>query len=170
MFRGINIKTGLWALLSSAILMVGFTGCATGNLEKIPRASVGSTQTVEYGTVVAVRHVHIEGESTNVGWSGGAIMGGAIGSTVGNGTGRTLATAGGAVAGGVIGSKIEKELTAKLAQEVTIELDDGGTVVVVQEVSDPEFTYGDRVSLLETAYGTSRVRHETFGDPMQFMQ
>ncbi len=89
-------------------------------------------------------------------------MGSAIGSTVGRGDGRVLASAGGAVAGAIVGEKVEKALTAKLAQELTIELDDGQTVVVVQELKEPAFQTGDRVSLLEARGGYARVRHEDF--------
>jgi len=135
-------------------------GCASSQLETIPKTASATTQTLDLGMVIAVRNVNIEGEVTNAGVYGGGVVGGALGSTVGRGTGSRIAAAVGAAAGAVVGPKIEKQLTKKVAQEITVELDDGGTVVVVQERTDPLFSAGDRVSLLEGRTGYSRVRHE----------
>ncbi|MBK1876898.1 glycine zipper domain-containing protein [Pelagicoccus mobilis] len=111
------------------------------------------------GTVVATRDVVIEGEATYVGHSSGAIMGSAVGQTVGKGSGRTLAAAGGAVVGGLVGGAVEKELSKKHAQELTVSLDDGGTVVVVQERKAPGFVEGDRVSVTHAPSGEAYVSH-----------
>ena len=72
------------------------------------------------------------------------------------------ASAGGAVAGAIVGQQVEKSLTKKLAQEITIEMDDGSTVVVVQEMKEPPFNAGDRVSVLESRGGYARVRREDY--------
>ncbi|MDQ8196832.1 glycine zipper domain-containing protein [Pelagicoccus enzymogenes] len=86
-------------------------------------------------------------------------MGSAIGQTAGDGTGRTLAAAGGAVVGGIVGGMVEKELSKKQAQELTVDLDDGHTVVVVQETKDIGFVEGDRVSVTHTPSGEAHVAH-----------
>lgn len=147
-------------IIATALAIAVFGGCASNQLDSVPSSASSTVQTLDLGTVIAVRDVNIEGESTNLGTYGGGVMGSAIGSTVGSGDGRIIAAAAGSVVGAVVGEKIEKELTKKIAQEITVEMDDGGTIVVVQERVEPIFSAGDRVSLLETRTGHARVRHE----------
>ena len=144
------------------LLLALVSGCASGGYPTVSSSTAGTTQTIDLGTVIATRPVKIEGESSQLGLYGGGIMGSAVGSTVGKGGGKVLASAGGAVVGAVVGQKIEKALTAQIAQEMTIELDDGRTIVVVQKLQEPEFHSGDRVSVLETRGGYARVRHEDY--------
>lgn len=92
-----------------------------------------------------------------MGHSSGAIVGSAVGQTMGNGSGRILASAGTAVVGGIVGGMVEKELTKKTAQELTIGLDDGVTVVVVQELKNAGFAEGDRVTVTHTPAGEAYV-------------
>lgn len=47
-----------------------------------------------------------------IGTVGGAVAGGAVGSQIGSGTGRTVATIGGALLGGFIGNRIGRSLEA----------------------------------------------------------
>ncbi len=144
--------------LASLLTVAPFQGCSTASHATIPRASAGKVQHLDSGTVVAVRPVTIDGEKTYLGISSGAIVGSAVGQSIGAGNdGRVLAGAVGAVAGAVIGSEVEKKLTEKVAQEVTISLDDGRTVVVVQEFEQPGFIAGDRVNVMETRVGDARV-------------
>ena len=157
-----DTKTKLISSAVAALLLLFISGCASGGYETVPNSSAGTTQSIDLGTVVGTRTVKIEGESGQLGLYGGGILGSAAGSTIGRGDGRTLASAGGAVAGAIVGRKIEKALTTKLAQEMTIELDDGRTLVVVQELKEPAFNSGDRVSVLETRNGDARVRHEDY--------
>lgn len=146
-----------------SIVLALLCGCASGGgYETVPRSSASTTQTLDQGTVVATRDVMIEGESSQLGLYGGGIMGSAVGSTVGSGDGQVLASAGGAVVGAVVGKQVEKAMTSKIAQEITIEMDDGSTIVVVQELQEPRFSSGDRVSVLEARGGYARVRHEDY--------
>ena len=149
-------------IICGVLALALFSGCASSQFETVPSSAAGTTQSIDMGTVIATRTVKIEGNATNLGTYGGGVMGSAVGSTIGRGDGRTLASAGGAVAGAVVGRKVEKALSAKMAQEVTIELDDGRTVVVVQEMQEPPFQSGDRVSVMETRTGIARIRHEDF--------
>jgi len=161
-----DFKTkGIVGTLCSLILAL-MCGCASGGgYETVPRTSAGTAQSLDQGTVVATRNVKIEGESSQLGLYGGGIMGSAVGSTVGSGDGRVLASAGGAVVGAVVGQQVEKAMTSKIAQEITIEMDDGNTVVIVQELQEPRFSTGDRVSVLEARGGYARVRHEDYTVP-----
>ncbi|MDQ8203380.1 glycine zipper domain-containing protein [Pelagicoccus sp. SDUM812003] len=125
----------------------------------MPRSVAGQVQRVDPGTVVATRTVEIDGEATYLGQSGGAIVGSAVGQSIGSGDGRILASAGGAVVGGIVGGMVEKELSKKRAQELTISLDDGNTVVVIQELEDVGFIEGDRVNVSQTRAGEALVAH-----------
>ena len=146
-------------LLLGIVAAVFFQGCASSAYETVPRNTSGKLHSVSSGTIVATKNVVIEGQSSRLGQASGAIAGSAIGQTIGKGSGRTLATAGGAVVGGIVGDMVEKELTKKQAQELTVSLDDGGTVVVVQVRRDPGFVEGDRVSVTHTPTGEAHVAH-----------
>lgn len=132
-------------------------GCATERLEKVSAASAGRMQELSIGTVVAVKMVKIDGKVTYLGPSTGAIIGSGIGQTVGHGSGQILATAGAAALGGVVGGIVETQLSAKRAQELTISVDGGETVVVVQQLNNREFVEGDRVRVIHSFSGDARV-------------
>jgi outer membrane lipoprotein SlyB len=160
MEKNIASATRLAARVSIGLALVLFLqGCASQSYQTVPRSTSGKIQQVNSGTVVATRSVVIEGEAGYLGRTSGAIMGSAIGQTAGDGTGRTLAAAGGAVVGGIVGGMVEKELSKKQAQELTVDLDDGHTVVVVQETKDIGFVEGDRVSVTHTPSGEAHVAH-----------
>lgn len=112
-------------------------------------------QNVDSGTVTSVREVNIEGQKSNLGLFGGGVIGGAAASG-GRGVGGALAQAAGSVAGAVVGQAVEEGVTRKVAQEVTVRLDDGRTVVVTQESRDGLFRDGDRVRILNS-HGGARV-------------
>ena len=63
------------------------------------------------------------------------------------------------IAGAVVGPKIEKALTSKRAQELTIQIDEGGIIVVVQELREPRFNIGDSVRVDSNVAGAARIFH-----------
>jgi len=79
------------------------------------------------------------------------------GSNVGGGRGSTVGAILGAVAGGMAGSAIEERVSKKDGVEITVKLDNGQLVAIVQE-ADEEFHPGEQVRILSRA-GTSRVSH-----------
>ena len=81
----------------------------------------------------------------------------ALGSTIGSGSGRAVATAGGAVLGGIAGSAVEKNVTTVVGLEMEVELDNGELILIVQE-KDDDFRVGDRVRVIRDARGGARVR------------
>lgn len=99
-----------------------------------------------------VREVTIEGQRTNLGMYGGGLIGGAAASG-GRGVGGAVGQAAAAVGGAVVGQATEEAITRKNAQEITIRLDDGNTVVVTQESSSGLFQDGDRVRVLNGGGG-----------------
>jgi outer membrane lipoprotein SlyB len=90
---------------------------------------------------------------------GGGVLGGAAASG-GRGVGGAVVQAAGSVAGAVVGQAVEESATRKRAQEITIRLDDGSTVVVTQESSTGLFQDGDRVRVLNGG-GQARVAMAT---------
>lgn len=144
------MKKLIMVVALSAASVLG--GCAQQGLygTSYSRSQVGQAQTVQYGTVEAVTPVRIEGRVDGVVGSGtGAIVGGIAGNQVGGGSGRTLATVVGAVAGGLIGQRVEKSTTERQGQEITIRLDTGRLMSVVQEVENGQFfNPGDRIRVL----------------------
>ena len=86
-----------------------------------------------------------------------AIIGGLAGSEVGGGKGSSIAAVVGAVAGGIAGQKIEENATRKQGQELTVSLENGEIISVVQEVgSQGFFQPGERVRVLRQG-GTARI-------------
>ena len=133
------------------------TGCASSNSGEVySRDQVRRTQTVQLGTVQGVKNVRIEGTKSSIGTVAGAVAGGVAGSTIGAGSGRTLAALGGAALGAVGGTVAEEQLTKKSGLEITVKLDSGSVLAVVQD-SDSLFSVGEGVRILTAPDGTTRV-------------
>lgn len=112
---------------------------------------------VNYGTVREVRSVQIEGTQSGVGAVAGGATGGVLGSMVGGGKGQVLGAVVGAIGGAAVGAVAEEGVTKKNGLEITVELDTGDIVTVVQE-ADVQFYAGERVRLLRANDGSSRVQ------------
>lgn len=122
-------------------------------------STVRTAQNVNYGTVADVRVVRINDDSgTNeaIGTVGGGVVGGVLGSMVGGGTGRTLATVGGAVLGAGAGYAGGKALSTQDGYEITVDLDNGGSTVITQG-ADIEFSRGQRVKVISGGGAPARV-------------
>ncbi|WP_268867414.1 outer membrane lipoprotein [Methylovorus mays] len=132
--------------------------CASSNSGSVySRDEARKVQTVKMGVVESVRTVKLEGTKSPVGTAGGAVVGGVAGSTLGGGKGQAIATVLGAIVGGLAGSAAEEGLTRKDGLEITVKLDSGTMIAVVQEADD-QFQPGERVRILESG-GTTRVSH-----------
>jgi outer membrane lipoprotein SlyB len=142
------------------ILMIAslLNACASSNAGDVySRDEARKVQTIRKGIVESVRTVKLEGTKTPVGTAAGAVIGGVAGSTVGDGKGSAIAAVIGAVAGGLAGSAIEEVATRKDALEITVKLDNGSLVAIVQEATE-KFSPGDSVRLIESG-GVTRVSH-----------
>ena len=103
-----------------------------------------------------MRAVQLEGTKTPVGSVAGAAVGGIAGSTIGGGRGQAVATVIGAVVGGVAGAAVEEGATRTPGVEVTVRLDNGQFLAVVQADEGERFRAGERVRVLRDG-GTTRV-------------
>ena len=102
----------------------------------------------------------IEGKQSGAGQLPGAIIGGVAGSSVGEGKGQQIFTILGAVGGAVVGSMIEEQATRTQGLELTIKMDSGKTLSIVQEVDNVNvFREGQRVRVL-TQGALARVSPE----------
>jgi outer membrane lipoprotein SlyB len=150
-----NIRT----LVILVMLAAAVAGCASSNSGDVySRDEARRVQTVKMGVVEGVRLVKIEGTKSPVGTGAGAVVGGVAGSSVGEGKGSIIGAVVGAVAGGLAGSALEEGVTRKDGIEITVKLDNGTMLAIVQEASDEKFSPGDRVRVLEGG-GNTRVSH-----------
>lgn len=148
----------LHRLVLASALCLGLSACmSTLSGDSYSREEARKVQTVEYGEIVALRPVVLEGTKTPIGTIAGAAIGGIAGSAVGQGKGADIAAVVGAVAGGIVGSTVEEAATRSQAVEITLRMSRGETIAVVQAVSEQDdFKVGDKVRLLSSG-GTSRV-------------
>ena len=147
------MKTLSLLLISLAVL----AGCATSKSGDVyTRDQARREQNIRMGVVESVREVLMEGTKSPVGAIAGAAVGGVAGSTLGGGKGSTIAAVIGAVAGGLAGSASEEGVTRKQAMEITIKMDNGQLIAIVQEGDPLEFRSGDRVRIISSG-GESRV-------------
>jgi outer membrane lipoprotein SlyB len=146
------------------LLAIGlFTGmiaaCASSNSGSVySRDEARKVQTVKTGVVESVRQVKLEGTKSPVGTIAGGAVGGIAGSSIG-GDGKSGAVGAviGAVVGGIAGAMAEEGITRKDGLEITVKLDGGGLIAIVQE-ADEVFKAGEKVRILESG-GVSRVSH-----------
>ena len=138
-----------------ALLVLG--GCAQGlGGGAYSRTEARRAMLVQFGTIESVRGVQLEGTKTPIGSVAGAAVGGIAGSSVGGGRGSAVAAVLGAVAGGVAGSALEEGATRTPGVEVTVRLDNGQYLAVVQADGGESFRAGERVRVLRDG-GTTRV-------------
>ncbi len=112
---------------------------------------------VHYGTVLSVRTVKIENDTSGVGPVVGGVAGGVVGNLFGSGSGKVLATVGGAALGALGGYATENVIRNHDALEIIVELDNGSHIAVVQD-PDIHFRAGDKVMVLAGSDGSSRVQ------------
>ena len=145
------------AFMATALL--GVAGCAAP-----PRGGADyrghetrTEQSVRFGVIESIRGGRINATQTGVGSTAGAVLGGVAGSTIGHGRGSVAGAVAGAVVGGIIGAAVEKDANDRPGIEITVMLDGGKYIAVVQE-ADENFRVGDRVRIL-SGRGTTRVTH-----------
>lgn len=137
--------------------VVLLTGCASQSGDVYSRSQTQQQLSVFYGTILVVDMVTLEGSQTGLGTISGGVIGGIAGNTVGGGHGRSLATAVGVIGGALVGTALEEGATRKNGVEITVELDSGEVIAVVQEADDI-YSVGDRVRIIRGPGGITRVR------------
>jgi outer membrane lipoprotein SlyB len=146
--------------ISSALVLSAFlAACASSNSGDVySRDETRRVQTVKTGIVESVRTVKIEGTKSAVGTGAGAVVGGVAGGAIGgSGKSEVVGAVIGAVVGGLAGAAAEEGLTRKDGLEITVKLDSGGLIAIVQEATE-QFQPGESVRIIEQG-GVSRVSH-----------
>ena len=117
----------------------------------------GAEQNVRYGVVETVRDSRLQGPQSGVGAATGAMVGSVAGGHVGGGSGQIVGAIFGMLLGGVVGNEMERAATDRPGLELTVLLDSGRYIAVVQDAAEP-FRTGDRVRVLSSR-GLTRVTH-----------
>ena len=144
------MKCSIGTFLSISLVCSSLTGCVSG-LEgsSYSRSEARQIQQVEFGAVLSTKPVIIEGQRTDWGELSGVIIGGIAGSSVGEGKGQQIATTLGAIGGAVAASVVEEKATRVQGLELTVKMDSGKILSIVQEVEEiNQFQKGQRVRVL----------------------
>lgn len=135
-----------------AVSILGVTACTpTTTPNSFASSEAQRAQPVAFGEVLSVRPVDIRPGQTRLGAGTGAVLGGIAGSQIGSGTAANTAGAVvGSVAGGAAGSAMQgSRVTPGL--EITVRIDGGQTVAIVQQGDIRDFRVGDRVRVVGTS-------------------
>jgi outer membrane lipoprotein SlyB len=152
------MRPGLGVLAVS----LSFVTLAACEPQPTPRSFTSSeamrAQPVAFGQVISVRNVDITPGQTHLGTVTGGALGAIAGSQLGGGTASNVAGGiGGAVVGGALGSAIQGSRTTR-GIEVTVTLDNGQTVAIIQPGAITDFRQGDRVRVVGTSDNARVVR------------
>lgn len=148
----------IFSVTATIAIAAGLSACATNTSPNtFNRSEVGRAQTVEWGTVEALRGVMIQNDSRGVATVTGALLGGIAGSTIGSGTrANTAGAVAGAAAGGAVGNAASRGSRAGI--ELTVTLDSGRSIAVAQDGDINEFRVGDRVRVASDGVTTRVTR------------
>jgi outer membrane lipoprotein SlyB len=103
---------------------------------------------IDCGSVIDLKTIKKEGESSGGGAVLGGIVGGVVGHQIGSGRGNTVATVAGAAGGAYAGNQIEKNKNATTTYQVIVKLDDGQTRYF--NYSQPTgYQIGDKIKILD---------------------
>lgn len=145
-------------LILPALLVLLLGACASGQGGDVyTRDQVRQVQHFKVGVVESVHKVRIEGTKSQIGTTAGTIVGGIAGSGASKGKTGEVAAVLGAVVGGVVGAAAEEGYTREDGIEITIKMEDGSFISIVQTVGDhEEIKAGDKVRVIESD-GVARV-------------
>jgi outer membrane lipoprotein SlyB len=150
------MKTVLIA--STLALTTLLQGCATRSYSNgvYTDADTQRAHSITPATVMAVRAVTIERATNGMGAAVGGNVGTALGGAASkSGNGQFFAAVLGGAAGSLLGQAVESKAALHPGLEISMRLDDGQLISVVQAADEP-FKRGDRVRVL-SAEGKSRV-------------
>ena len=144
-------------IVTVAGLLLGIAACATPSSPNVySRSDAMQAWNVAGGEVVDVQAVQIDGTHSVIGTAGGGYVGYEVGRSLGHGSGAAVAGAVGTVAGAVAGRAVETAATRQSGLQITVRLDGGETVAIVQS-ADIGFSAGERVKVLRRGNGQARV-------------
>lgn len=149
-------------VLTSALLLGGCASDSSSGSRPVYTANqAGQVISHDAGMVMAVEEVLIQGSSNYPGAPG---MGSQVGRAVGQGvlSGNPLYVVG--AIGGIMGGKAGASLDNQIGDKITVTLDSGKTITVVQARDKQPIMPGERV-VIESGSTTSVVREMPAKDP-----
>ncbi len=140
------------------LLAIGATasGCNLKGGKSYNDGDVRQINAVVYGTIVDVSDVNVTVDPSLVGPVAGGVTGGIVGGVLGGM--QPLPVLGGAAVGALVGGVTEVETKKYIASQLTIELESGETIAIVQG-NDDYFTRGDPVRVIGMGENQARVQH-----------
>ncbi len=130
-------------LALAAMLFV--SACATQGADRFQQAEAGQVIETAPARVLSSREVEIQGNNSSV----GAIAGGATGAAAaGLGTGSGLAAVLAGIAGAGLGALAENQLRRGDGREYIVQMSDGRTVTIVQNVDENDQPIADGTPVL----------------------
>ncbi|GAK15030.1 LOW QUALITY PROTEIN: putative outer membrane lipoprotein Pcp [Vibrio sp. JCM 19053] len=129
-----QINLGMLLTITCALVL---GGCSSPNPygDAYGSSDTRKVQQVYYGTVEKVERNHCLYPSNAIGTIAGAAVGGILGSKVGGGSGSDIAAIGGGLLGGYAGSKAAEATAKRNGVNLTIRLEDGKIISIVQEAN-----------------------------------
>ena len=151
------MKANLAAIAACAVIL-GACAYPPATSRDYHAYQTGDAQAIQFGVVESVREVRLHGPNTGFGGATGSVVGMVAGSHVGGGSGQFVGAVVGTLLGGLLGSSMEQAATERPGIELTVLMDSGRYMAVVQE-ADEQFQSGDRVRVLIAGRGQTRVTH-----------
>ncbi|MCG8529527.1 MAG: glycine zipper 2TM domain-containing protein [Desulfovibrionales bacterium] len=145
----------VFLILLAVALLAGCTNRYNPNVYSGNQAM--QADTINYGTITRINAVTIKDDNTGIGLLGGGLAGGLLGSQVGGGSGRFVGAVGGAALGAAAGALAEDELQKTNGVQITVKLDSGQSVSIVQAAEGSNYSVGQRVRVITSPNGRSRV-------------
>lgn len=100
------------------------------------------------GTVESVREISQAGEGSGLGAVAGGLLGAVLGHQIGGGNGQKVMAAAGAAGGAYAGHQIEKRTRGTKRWEITVRMEDDGTLRTISTDATPSWRSGDRVRIV----------------------
>lgn len=134
-----------------SITTLTLAACASNGINEVDPGATEYLMGYKDGVVTEIKPVVIK--DTGTGSFLGAITGAVIGSTIGGGNGSALSTLG----GGLLGAYAGNEAGKSNAQELTVELNNGNSVITVTK--GKKFSVGQHVRIVTEGDRVVSVEH-----------
>lgn len=150
--------TKRYQILLVLIALAVLAGCTNRHSPNVYSGSqTMQADNISYGTITRMNAVTIKDENTGVGLVGGGVAGGVLGSQIGGGSGAVVGAVGGAIVGAVAGAVAEDEFQKTDGVQITVRLDAGRSVSIVQAAEGSNYSVGQRVRVVSSPSGRTRV-------------
>lgn len=141
----------------SAALLLNLGGCANSSALQYTTSQAQNSAQVYYGEVLSVTPTTIRGEDNPLLTTAGSLLGGIGGSNFGEGRGKAVSAILGAIVGGLGTQSLTRGLDSQRGYEIVVQLEGSHDAISVVQKSDIQFQPGQRVRVLRSANGITRV-------------